>query len=222
MKPRYEQRCPYCRQHITPHGETCFACSSKKALEGMFVSYDYEQPLVKTTLHAFKYHSLESLAHPLSQLFIQTVSSSGLPLPDCIIPVPLHPWKLRYRGFNQSEFLGQALSVTLLPGISIPFYTDNLLRHRFTLPQQKMPDVASRKNNVKNAFSVPKHTSVLMKEKTIWLIDDIATTASTLDACAHALRQAGARKVFGVVFAQKKFVPNKNLSSRKNSTEKTS
>jgi len=188
----------------------------------VFVSYDYEEPLVKTTLHAFKYQSLESLAHPLSELFIRAVSSSGLPIPDCVIPVPLHPWKLRYRGFNQSELLGNALSATLLPGTKIPFYAKNLVRHRFTFPQQKMSNIASRKSNIKDAFSVPKTTRIFIKEKTVWLIDDIATTASTLDACARALKQAGARKVFGVVFSQSSLISQKSLSSRKTPTQKTS
>jgi ComF family protein len=130
------------------------------------------------------------------------VASSGLPLPDRILPVPLHPWKLRYRGFNQSELLGHSLSTLLLPGTTIPFDTESLLRHRFTLPQQRMPDAASRKENIKNAFSVPKQNRILVAEKYIWLIDDIATTSSTLDACARTLKRAGARKVFGIVFAQ--------------------
>ena len=208
IKPRYEQSCPYCRKHITPHGETCFGCSSaKNSLDGVFVAYDYNQPLVHTTLHAFKYHSLESLSDPLSQLFAQAIVSSGLPLPDCIFPVPLHPWRLRYRGFNQSEILATSLSTTLLPGIVIPLDTQSLIRHRFTLPQQRMPDAPSRKNNIKNAFSFTKQKHYPIKEKSIWLIDDISTTASTLDACAKVLKKSGAKRVFGIVFAQNTFIP---------------
>lgn len=206
IRPRYEQSCPYCRKHLTPHGETCFDCSSKNALDGVFVAYDYNQPLVDTALHAFKYQSLESLAHPLSKLFVQAVISSGLPLPDCVFPVPLHPWRLRYRGFNQSELLGHALATTLLPGTTVPFDTQSLVRHRFTLPQQKMPNVESRKHNIKNAFSLSKQSTSSLRGKSVWIIDDITTTASTLDACARVLKQAGVHKVFGVVFAQNTFV----------------
>lgn len=221
IKPRYEQFCPYCRKHLTPHGETCIACSSKNTLDGVFVAYEYSQPLVNTTLHAFKYHSLESLAYPLSELFVQAVISSGLPLPDCILPVPLHPWRLRYRGFNQSELLGQALATTLLPGTAIPFDTESLVRHRFTLPQQKMPHIKSRKHNIKNAFSLSKQNKCSLKGKSVWIIDDITTTASTLDACARVLKQAGTRKVFGVVFAQNTFVsPSQKTQKISTQTQK--
>ncbi len=208
IKPRYEQSCPYCRRHVTPHGETCFACSPKNALDGVFVAYEYSQHLVNTSLHAFKYHSLESLAHPLSGLFTRAIISSGLPLPDCVLPVPLHPWKQRFRGFNQSELLGRSLARTLLPGVVIPFDASSLVRHRFTLPQQKMPDIESRKHNIKNAFSFIRHDTSSVQGKFVWIIDDITTTSSTLDACARVLKQAGARKVFGVVFAQNTFIPH--------------
>ena len=202
IAPLSGQSCPFCHKHITPHGETCFSCSPRISLDGVFVAYDHRNPLVSAALHAFKYRSLESLSQPLSRLFVQAVASSGLPLPDRILPVPLHPWKLRYRGFNQSELLGHSLATLLLPGTTIPFDTESLLRHRFTLPQQRMPDAASRKENIKNAFSVPKQNRIFVAEKYIWLIDDIATTSSTLDACARTLKRAGARKVFGIVFAQ--------------------
>jgi len=221
LRPKYEQSCPYCHRHIAPHGETCFACSDQNALDGVFVAYDYGHPLVSTALHAFKYRSLEPLAKPLSLLFIRAVSSSGLPLPDHIFPVPLHPWRLRYRGFNQSELLGRSLATSLLPGITIPFDAAILIRHRFTLPQQKMPDAASRKHNIENAFSIPRPMHSAIKGKSFWLIDDITTTSSTLDACAQTLKQAGAQKVFGVVFAQNTFVPSHKKPSRKTTTEKT-
>lgn len=205
MTPLPEQSCPSCHERITPHGEICPTCSlsSRNRLDGVFIAYDYGQALVSTVLHAFKYRSLESLSQPLSRLFVQAVVSSGLPIPDRILPVPLHPWRLRYRGFNQSELLGRSLATLLLPGTTILFDTESLIRHRFTLPQQKMPDITSRKRNIQNAFSVSKPARSTIKGTSIWLIDDITTTSSTLDACAQALKQAGARKVFGIVFARK-------------------
>ncbi|MBP7811435.1 MAG: ComF family protein [Candidatus Moranbacteria bacterium] len=220
LRLKYEQSCPYCRKHITPHGETCLACSDQNALDGVFVAYNYGHPLISTALHAFKYRSLESLAEPLSLLFIRAVSSSGLPLPDYIVPVPLHLWRLRYRGFNQSELLGRSLATSLLPGITISFNAESLIRHRFTLPQQKMPNATSRRHNIKNAFSVLQSAHSTIKGKSIWLIDDIATTSSTLDACARTLKRAGARKVFGVVFAQNACIPSCKKPSRKTITKK--
>ena len=204
-----EQHCPFCWHHITPHGETCFSCSSKHALDGIFGSYDYTTTLMTTTIHAFKYRSIESLAKPLGTLLTQAARTTDIPLPDLIIPVPLHPWRLRYRGFNQSELLGKILAKTLLPNINIPLETDSLIRTRFTLPQQKMSNIKARKHNIENAFVVPKSFRRNIKNKQIWLIDDVATTGSTLEACAKALKKAGATKVFGIVLARN------NLSGQK-------
>jgi len=94
------------------------------------------------------------------------------------------------------------------------------MRHRFTLPQQSMPDAASRRHNIKDAFSVPRPARPIIRGKSIWLIDDIATTSSTLDACAKILKRSGARKVYGVVFAQNAFVPSRTKPSRKTITKK--
>jgi hypothetical protein len=77
---------------------------------------------------------------------------------------------------------------------SSPCDTHSLVRHRFTWPQQKMPDATARKDNIKNAFSLTPSADVHIKGKSIWLIDDISTTASTLDACARVLKQAGGQK----------------------------
>lgn len=203
ITPTLEQSCPFCRKRITPHGETCFACLDQRvALDGVLVGYDYDQTLLDTAIHTFKYRSIESLSEPLGTLLMQAIRSADLPLPDLIVPVPLHPWRLRYRGFNQSELLGRFLSDHLLPGTSIPLDTERLIRQRFTLPQQKMRSAEDRKRNIRDAFAIRKPGRLLFKGKNIWLIDDVATTASTLEACARVLKKAGAKSVFGIVLAR--------------------
>lgn len=203
ITPILEQSCPFCCRRITPHGETCFACLDKKtALDGVLVGSDYDQALLDTAIHTFKYRSIESLALPLGDLLVRTVRSADLPLPDLIVPVPLHPWRLRYRGFNQSELLGRHLATHLLPGTDIPLDTTGLIRQRFTLPQQKMRNAEDRKRNIRDAFALRKSNRNIFKNKHIWLIDDVATTASTLDACAKILKKAGAKSVFGIVLAR--------------------
>lgn len=171
-------------------------------LDGVLVGHDYDQTLLDTAIHTFKYRSIESLAEPLGDLLTRAVRSADLPLPDLIIPVPLHPWRLRYRGFNQSELLARALATRLLPGTTLPFDTEGLIRERFTLPQQKMRNAEDRKRNIQNAFAIRKSHRSTFKGKNIWLIDDVATTASTLDACARTLKKSGAKSVFGIVLAR--------------------
>lgn len=204
ITPILDQSCPFCRRHTTPHGETCFHCldTKKTALDGVFVGSDYDQTLLDTAIHMFKYRSIESLALPLGNLLCRTVRSADLPLPDLIVPVPLHPWRLRYRGFNQSELLSRFLSDHLLPGTSIPLDTEHLFRQRFTLPQQKMRSAEDRKRNIRDAFAIRKPDRSAFKGKSVWLIDDVATTASTLEACARVLKKSGAKSVFGIVLAR--------------------
>lgn len=197
-----EQLCPYCQHHITPHGETCLACTQKHALDGVFVGYSYDHDSLSKVIRAFKYQSIESLSEPIGTLLIRAITTTDIPLPEYILPVPLHPWRLRYRGFNQSELLGRSLATKLLPGTAIRFDTTSLIRTRFTLPQQKMPNAQARRENIQHAFLVPRSARHILKGKSVWIVDDVSTTTSTLDACAKALKQAGATRVFGIVLAR--------------------
>lgn len=104
---------------------------------------------------------------------------------DLLAPVPLHPKRLRQRGFNQALLLAQAF-----PG---PFLQRELLvRVRHTQPQTGL-NPKERRQNVKGAFAVPRPE--LVKGKNILLIDDVFTTGSTVRECAQVLRRAGARRV---------------------------
>jgi predicted amidophosphoribosyltransferase len=125
-----------------------------------------------------------------------------LPLPDLAIPVPLHARRLRYRGFNQAEKIARKLMEILLPGTPIPVRTDLLARVRFTKPQMKTDSKPERQANLSAAFVAPIETAGPLVGKSIWLVDDIATTATTLDECARALKQAGAKTVWGIVVAR--------------------
>ncbi len=222
ISPITEQACPYCWRHITPHGETCLQCATSspqgRALDGVFVGYDYHHHVLERAVHCFKYHALEPLAQPLGDLFAKAALSSNIPLPDRLLPVPLHPWRLRYRGFNQAELLGRILANTLLPGTSLPFDTDTLERRRFTLPQQTMPDAAARRENIRGAFRVSDMASSRVRGQSLWLIDDVSATASTLDACAQTLKAAGAKRVFGLVLARNQYRPRQISSQRNSST----
>ena len=115
--------------------------------------------------------------------------------PDVIVPVPLHRSRLRQRGFNQSVLLGRVLSRQLF----IPMLPDALVRTRQTEPQIEL-SVAERRVNVKGAFAVNKPDRIMGKR--ILLLDDVMTTGSTIDECAHELKKAGARGVIAVTIAR--------------------
>lgn len=115
---------------------------------------------------------------------------------DLIVPVPLHRWRLWKRRFNQAAFLG--LELQRLAGK--PCRTDVLLR---ILPtsQQVGLDAAERRKNVRKAFAVALEKRPAIDGKTVLLVDDVRTTGATAEACAMALKAAGASVVHVLSFA---------------------
>jgi ComF family protein len=104
---------------------------------------------------------------------------------DLLAPVPLHPKRIKHRGFNQSLFLAQGF-----PGAAVA--REALVRTRHTPPQLGL-NPKERRDNVKRAFAVTDPAQV--KGKTVLLIDDLYTTGSTVKECARVLRKAGASRV---------------------------
>lgn len=113
--------------------------------------------------------------------------------PDGLVPIPLHPKRLRSRGYNQAEILARVLGNSL----HIPVYPNYLKRVKNTAPL-KNQNPKERQNNLKKAFLVPEND---VKLKTIVIIDDIYTTGSTVDEAAGTLLKAGAEKVYVVTLA---------------------
>jgi ComF family protein len=109
---------------------------------------------------------------------------------DCVVPVPLHPWRRLRRGFNQAADLARALDRPVVHA---------LWRSRWTPPQMALP-ARSRRANVHNAFMLSPWTSPI-DDRIVVLIDDVRTTGATLDACAKVLKAAGAREVRALTVA---------------------
>jgi ComF family protein len=104
---------------------------------------------------------------------------------DLVVPVPLHPRRLKARGFNQALLLAQAFPEATLG-------REVLVRLRHTIPQVGL-NPKERRDNVRGAFAVA-HPE-LVKDKTVLLLDDLYTTGATAQECARVLRRAGAREV---------------------------
>jgi ComF family protein len=116
--------------------------------------------------------------------------------------VPLHPKRLRWRGFNQSLLLAKHISNELSPQMEIEIL-DILERKYHSIPQMRVKNYQERMENVKNIFDLRSSFNPdLIKNKNILLIDDIATTGATLGECAKILKSAGAKKVFAAVVAR--------------------
>lgn len=206
IKIETEHVCGVCEKVVTPEGKTCQDCKKKSFLSGLLCACSYAQPTISQAIHFFKYRFISDLHEPLGNLLIKTIKNTELPLPDIIIPIPLHSRRLRWRGFNQASLLGQHVAKKLLPNCEIDFATEILVRNRYTQPQMSIKNFISRKQNIEGAFSVssPK----IIKNKMVLLVDDVATTGSTIFECAKVLKTAGASRVFAIVLARQE-VPKK-------------
>jgi ComF family protein len=111
--------------------------------------------------------------------------------PDVVTPVPLHARRLRERGFSPAALLARAAAREL----RVPFAPTLLVRLRDT-PSQTVLTRAARRRNVAGAFAASGRAPAR-----VWLVDDVATTGSTLTEAASALRRAGAREIVGVCLA---------------------
>jgi len=115
--------------------------------------------------------------------------------PDLLVPVPLHPRRLRERGFNQAILLGTLLAKTW----QIPLARTALDRTRWTVPQIELHH-AEREANVRGAFVVA--TPAAVAGKRVLLLDDVLTTGSTVSECSRMLRKAGANDIFVLAIAR--------------------
>jgi ComF family protein len=109
--------------------------------------------------------------------------------------VPLHHKRLKERGYNQSYLLARELGRL----INLPAVDDCLLRQRHALPQARTTTVAERRRNVAGAFTCRNGK---VRGKQVMLIDDVATSGATMDACAAVLKAGGATSVWGLVLAR--------------------
>jgi ComF family protein len=193
IQPLKGPMCPCCgRPFASPvaleysPSHRCQSCrESPPAFDCVLSPYAYEGTLARA-IHLFKYRKCVALARPLAKLML--VCKDKLPAVDLVLPVPLHPKRLRLREFNQSLLLADRIATDL----SLPLSLHNLRRIRQTPPQTELHR-AARAENVKHAFA-PYHSKVLQDQRVL-LIDDVLTTGATVNECAKALRQAGAKAV---------------------------
>ena len=141
---------------------------------------------IDAAIHAIKYRGHQRLAVALGERLVDLLD----PLPDLIVPVPIHRARRRERGYNQAELLAQGLSrVTGIP------WKPAVLRTVNTPSQTSLSD-AGRRSNVHAAFTA--HPDMDVRGLKLVVLDDIFTTGATMNACAEVLIDAGARRVDGI------------------------
>ena len=175
------------------HGSRCGKCAeSPPALTRVTAVFQFEGA-IRDAVHALKYRDLRAIAPILGAELAETVSSRHRSI-DVVVPVPLHRRRLRSRGYNQAELLARPVAANL----GIPISTNLLTRVADNPPQAQARNQTARSAGVRNAFAASNEAH----GKRVLLIDDVATTCSTLNACGRALYRAGAKSVRAAVLAR--------------------
>ncbi|MFC1846777.1 ComF family protein [Chloroflexota bacterium] len=185
--------CPRCGMP-QPGGILCAGClNHKPKIDGIRSVFRFEG-IMRQAIHRFKYNNLRAIAKPLARLLGDYLATYPLTA-EVIVPVPLHRRRLRERGYNQSELLAKELGKIT----GLPLIKGGLFRQQLSQPQARAASAVERRKNVAGAFICRGDN---LKDKSILLIDDVATSGATLDACAAALKAAGGGKVWGLTLAR--------------------
>jgi ComF family protein len=152
------------------------------------------QKLTREIIHQFKYKNIRTLAPPLAILLNAYIVKFGMTA-DVLVPVPIHPARLRERGYNQALLLANELERLS----RIPVCPDVLKRLINTPPQARTSSSLERHRNMQGVFTSEYGK---LKHKKVLLIDDVSTSGATLDACAMSLKKAGAASVWGLTVAR--------------------
>ncbi len=183
--------CPKCGRHTARPGICPYCRAYPNALDGMVAATAFETP-VRECIYALKYEGQRDYTTILAEM--ARTALTRLPVPDAIVPVPLARERQRARGFNQSLLIARHLA-----GDALPVMPTWLARTRDTPPQVGQ-DREARHANVADAFACPDPAAV--RGQHVLLLDDVATTGATLDACARALRASGVASVHALVVAR--------------------
>lgn len=191
-------------------GNVCIECkSAEHKFDKCFCIMKYVGG-IKHALQKFKLTGYKNIGKVLAELMKEYFDKIDIPF-DMIIPVPNHPSRLKERKFNHLDIMLERIEESYGR-----VYKNLLIRIKDT-PHQTGLDRERRKINLKSAFKVTDKSRI--KHKTILLVDDIFTTGSTLDECAHTLRKAGADRIFAMCLCRS-VIPDKKIFGLSNENTK--
>jgi len=186
--------CPKCGRPCTRTAETCGQCRTPFSLSRVRALGMYAPPF-DNLVQAFKYSGKTKVGELLGLGLAALVQQDEvLSAADAVCPIPLHPARLRERGFNQSLLLAAAISMST----RIPL-AEFLVRAKNTPTQTRKTTHKDRLKNLAGAFRLKSDAGVGGKK--VLLVDDVMTTGATLDQAARELLKGGAASVPGAVVA---------------------
>ena len=198
------QECPNCRKGNTVGVFCDSSCQKGFYFDQLVVSARYQKNnLLKKLVVRFKYKFSEELGIVLGKMLktqLNNIFQFSKNFGEvAIIPVPIHSKRLCARGFNQAKVLADYLSYFL--GSSSFCNYDCLIRDNFEMRQADLSK-DDRVKNLEDAFSLDEKFKNLIKNKFIFLVDDIATTCSTLNECSRVLKNYGAHYICAIVLGR--------------------
>lgn len=184
--------CIRCSRHLNNVTEEslCPSCRNRlPSFDEAWALLHYEGP-ARELLHRFKFHNKTSVRHTFATLLRGFTQRYALQFPDAamVIPIPLHPVRLRERGYNQALLLAGCVAREF----NLPLREDILIRARHT-PRQSELDAKDRWTNIKEAFRIKNSDAIV--GRAIIVVDDILTTTATASEAANTLKDAGASRV---------------------------
>lgn len=209
------QQCPACRrQNLT--GDFCGPqCGNEFYFDQLIVCCEYgREAFIRKLITSLKYRFIKECDYFLAEVmrtqffYISQSSLSGESLRDAIfVPVPIHKKRLLYRGFNQSKILAEKLLTILKTDPDTGDLFKNLKGYDCLIRSQYSHEQATlgrneRLDNLTGSIKLEEKFSEKIRDKLCILVDDVATTCSTLNECGKILKQNGARYVCGLVVAR--------------------
>jgi len=161
-------------------------------LNGIHIASNYQDAVLKKALWMLKYQGVKQLAKPLAELIKERIWKKLETENWLVVPVPLSKNKLRHRGYNQAEMIAGELSGDVR--------ADILFKKFHTKSQVEVKNKEERLANIVGSFEIKNPETI--KGKKIILIDDVFTTGATMREAKKVLKEAGAKKVVGVVVAR--------------------
>lgn len=188
--------CKKCGAPIQEGRKTCGFCRGMRYHFKKVRAFGVYAPPLSEMVHLLKYERKTHLARRLGILMANLyLADPELSESDAIVPVPLHPARLRERGYNQSQLLAQMVSEISRAEL----VSDAVVRKKPTRSQTALKH-NERRANLRNAFSVTDPDR--LTGRSITVIDDVFTSGTTIDEMARTLLDAGAKQVYGLVLAR--------------------
>lgn len=185
--------CSVCRARLAENKKICH----RKAQYLLGAATSYADDIIRRLIWQLKYRGKTGNSAILAKLLNIYIGNCKLRIENFIIvPVPLSQKRMRERGYNQSELIAKIVS----ENFQLPLVSDAVSKIKDTPPQAEIDNWDQRKINLENCFAIAKPE--LVKDKNIILLDDVFTSGATLNEIARVLKNAGAKRLLGLVVAK--------------------